>query len=138
MQNDNRWVFESNDPLDACKHRTEFVAYLKHVATADSDFDAAELVYGELIGNVVRHARGRIKVVLEWHEGLAELCVADHGGGFSRNFTVPQAVAGVNERGMQESGRGLSIVRQLSSAVRVDCDRDGCAVRATLPVWRAA
>jgi anti-sigma regulatory factor (Ser/Thr protein kinase) len=137
MQNDNRWVFESNDPLDACKHRTEFVAYLKHVATADSDFEAAELVYGELIGNVVRHARGHIKVVLEWHGGLAELCVADHGAGFFRNFSIPEAT-GVNERGMQENGRGLSIVRQLSNAVRVDCDRNGCAVRATLPVRRAA
>jgi len=137
MQNDNRWVFESNDPLDACKHRTEFVAYLKHVATADSDFDAAELVYGELIGNVVRHARGHIKVVLEWHEGLAELCVADHGAGFKRSFVMPESGAPI-DRGMQENGRGLSIVRQLSTDVRVDCDREGCEVRAVLPVRRVA
>src|SRR5471032_1253113 len=137
MRNDNRWVFESNDPLEACQHRNEFVSYLRGVATPDSDFGAAELVYGELIGNVVRHARGHIRIVLEWHGGFAELCVEDHGAGFFRNFGLPENLA-ANERGMLENGRGLSIVRELASAVRVDCDGDGCHVRATLPVRRAA
>jgi len=137
VQTDNRWVFESNDPLEARTHRDAFVAYLRHQATPDSDFEAAELVYGELIGNVVRHAYGHIKVVVEWRDGMATLCVADHGGGFSRNFTLPESGADFN-RGMLENGRGLSIVRRLSSAVCVECDTAGCEVRAVLPVRRAA
>jgi len=137
VQNNNRWVFESNDPVDACSHRNAFVAYLRDVGTPDSDFEAAELVYGELIGNVVRHAYGHIKVVVEWHNGLATLCVADHGEGFFRDFTLPEAEGG-DHRGMLENGRGLSIVRQLANAVRVDCDKSGCEVQAVLPVRRAA
>jgi anti-sigma regulatory factor (Ser/Thr protein kinase) len=137
VQSDNRWVFESNDPLEACTHRNAFVAYLRHVATPDSDFEAAELVYGELIGNVVRHAYGHIKVVVEWRDNLATLCVADEGNGFYRNFALPESAVEFN-RGMLENGRGLAIVRQLSNGVRVNCDTEGCEVQAVLPVRRAA
>lgn len=123
------WRFESADAHEAHHARSELVAHLRERATDDSDIDAAALVYGELVGNVVRHAPGPIAVALEWHAGIAVLRVRDKGPGFdARGIGEPEPLA--------ESGRGLFIVRTLVPYLRVSRREPGTEAVAWLPVRR--
>lgn len=63
----------------------------------------AELVLGELAGNVVRHAPGPVEVILDFSNPSPVLHVIDEGPGFARAPMLPQDT-------MSESGRGLYIV----------------------------
>ena len=46
------------------------------------DVAAAELIFGELLGNVVRHAPGLVEITLDWTAELPVLHVLDNGPGF--------------------------------------------------------
>ena len=86
----------------------------------------AELVYAELVGNVVRHAPGPVDVALDTSGTLPVLSILDRGRGFS--FT-PHAAPDT----FSESGRGLFIVKALT--VDLNATRrpgGGCHVRAVL------
>ena len=123
------WRFESRDAHGAYRARRDLIAHLRDRATDDSDIDAAALVYGELVGNVVRHAPGPIAVALEWHAGIAVLRVRDSGPGFDwRSVGPPEPLA--------ESGRGLFIVRTLAKHLRVVRRERGMEAVAWLPVHR--
>jgi len=123
------WRFESRDAHGAYRARRDLIAHLRDRATDDSDIDAAALVYGELVGNVVRHAPGPIAVALEWHAGIAVLKVRDHGPGFDiRSVAAPDPLA--------ESGRGLFIVRSIAQFLRVVRRESGTEAVAWLPVRR--
>lgn len=123
------WRFESRDAHGAYDVRSDLVAHLQARATDDSDIYAAELVFGELVGNVVRHAPGPISITLEWHAGIAVLRVRDSGPGFDwRAVEAPEPLA--------ESGRGLFIVRTLASRLRVVRRESGMEAVAWLPVRR--
>ena len=50
------WMFASEDARTAVDARTEFVEFLRSIGTGDELVYKAELVFGELLGNVVRHA----------------------------------------------------------------------------------
>jgi serine/threonine-protein kinase RsbW len=101
-------------------------------AGGTGDFPAAELVCGELVGNAVRHAPGRIVVRLEWDDDYPLLSVHDEGTSFRPDFRLP-------EDPMSEHGRGLYIVRALALSLDVmDIEGDGSQVLARLPVHRAA
>jgi anti-sigma regulatory factor (Ser/Thr protein kinase) len=65
----------------------------------------AELVFGELLGNVVRHAGGRVEIRLDGGEPDAVLHVLDEGSGFTRNPKLSDAWA--------EGGRGLALIEFL-------------------------
>ena len=108
-----KWLFEAQDATGAYEARGDLIAYLETRATADSDIDAAALVFGELVGNVVRHAPGPIAIELHWHEGTAVLRVRDQGPGFewSGCSHLPEPMA--------ESGRGLFIVETIASSLAI-------------------
>jgi anti-sigma regulatory factor (Ser/Thr protein kinase) len=92
------------------------------------DADSAELIYGELLANVVRHARGAVEVRLELHCGRPVLVVRDHGPGLRR---LPSPVG---RDPFAESGRGLAIVRRLSQELAVRAaPGGGTMVVAVLP-----
>jgi anti-sigma regulatory factor (Ser/Thr protein kinase) len=120
------WQFSSLQATDANRHRRAFVNHLRACAAADSDIDASAIIYGELVGNVVRHANGPIHVVLEWNGDAAVLHVRDHGFGFQCNFQLPPSDS--------ESGRGLFIVRELARGLALDCKPSGCEVTVVLPI----
>lgn len=123
------WTFESRDAHGAYDARSDLIAHLRARATDDSDIDAAALVFGELVGNVVRHAPGPISIALEWHAGIAVLRVRDSGPGFDwRDVGPPEPLA--------ESGRGLFIVRALAQHLRVVRRERGMEAVAWLPVHR--
>jgi anti-sigma regulatory factor (Ser/Thr protein kinase) len=109
-----KWSFESQDASGAYSVRSDLLAYLESYATDESDVDAAALIFGELVGNVVRHAPGPIAVDLHWEDGLAVLRVRDRGPGFEwvGHTMLPELFA--------ENGRGLYIVASVARSMRIN------------------
>jgi len=126
------WAFDADDARAAQHARGDFVQRLRNEADEFSDFDAAEIIFGELVGNVVRHAPGAIDVALEWSKSGAVLHAIDRGPGFT--FAPPKDVDL-----MLEGGRGLWLIDKFSSGVAVEYLRGfGTHVAVKLPVWRDA
>jgi len=116
--------------LRATDVRRTVVAHLKREASADSDFDAAELIVGELLANVFKYAPGSFHVGLSWEHGFAVFEIRDHGQGFS--FPRPQPPQG------QAGGHGLRLAATLAREMSVRRVNDqGNLVRAVLPVAHA-
>jgi anti-sigma regulatory factor (Ser/Thr protein kinase) len=124
-----RWSFESADAGRAYSARDGLLAYLESHADGGSDIEAAALIFGELVGNVVRHAPGPIAIDLSWERGVAVLRVTDRGPGYRWNGAarLPDSTA--------ESGRGLFIVYKVALRLRVSRVRgNGTVATAWLPV----
>ncbi|MGC2128491.1 MAG: SpoIIE family protein phosphatase [Candidatus Aquilonibacter sp.] len=105
--NIRRWSFASLDAEGLSRMRREFRALLIGYGLSELRLETAELVLGELAGNVVRHAAGAVEFVLDNTGGDLVLHVIDDGPGFERAPMLPIDV-------MSESGRGLFIVSQLT------------------------
>jgi anti-sigma regulatory factor (Ser/Thr protein kinase) len=126
------WSFDGSDAMAAHGARASFVRALREAGAPDSDFGAAELIFGELVGNVVRHAPGRIEIDLVWSGEAPVLHVLDRGASFDLAAVLPTDV-------MQESGRGLFLVELLGEGFAVDAlPRRGNHARVTLPIRRRA
>ena len=112
------------------RQRRAFRHSLTSLAQPESDIDAAELIYGELVANTVRYANGAVEARLELHDGDPPvLVVRDHGPGLRVRPWAP------HRDPYAESGRGLGLVELLAREVAVDdADGGGTIVRATLPV----
>jgi PAS domain S-box-containing protein len=101
-----RWRFDPRDWRRAYDVRETLAETLSAYGTG-VDLPAAELVFGELVGNAVRHAPGFVDVELTWDDdGTPVLHVTDDGPGYSPRTGLPPDDA--------ESGRGLYIVAQLT------------------------
>ena len=123
------WTFEAPDAMEAEPARGAFGRWLATVA--DGDVYAATVIFGELVGNVVRHAPGPIEMRAEWQGSDLVLHVLDRGPGFEPTLRLP-------DDGLSESGRGFFIVDALARRVDVNASRQGTHVRAVLPVTRKA
>lgn len=106
------WSFKADDARAAENARSDFCAYLKQHVADRTLTENAELIFGELIGNVVRHAPGPVEVELDWAGGNPTLHVIDTGAPFTPPDHLP------NE--LSESGRGLFIVRTMSADFEVE------------------
>jgi PAS domain S-box-containing protein len=104
------WRFLSDDALIAAPSRASFTAYLRNRGVDNERIAEAEVVFGELVGNVVRHAPGPIEIELYWAE-VPSLIVRDRGPGFELRETVPDLYA--------EGGRGLFLMRYLGAELSV-------------------
>jgi anti-sigma regulatory factor (Ser/Thr protein kinase) len=124
-----QWSFDTRDARAARETRVDFARYVSRRFGTNADVMAAELVLGELIGNVVRYAPGPARVTATFDDRGVTIDVSDTGAGLSRPH-VP------NESGaLNESGRGLAIVRRLARSLEIECAQDdGCCVRARLDV----
>ena len=112
---DSGWRFHSDDAGSATSARTSFVAYLRSKGYAQEQVSQAELVFGELVSNVVRHAPGPIDIELRCKEEVALLKVADRGRWLkdqSHQTTLPSDV-------FAEGGRGIYIVESLVGPIFV-------------------
>jgi len=79
-----------------------------------ADFLArAELIFGELLGNVVRHAPGPVEISLFRSRDGALLHVLDSGTAFELSEQLPADL-------LSERGRGLYIVRCLARSLKVE------------------
>ena len=108
-----RWSFDAENARAAQDARGQFVRYLRKNAAPGGDISMAELVFGELIGNVVRHAPGSIEIDLDWADEYPVLHVLDRGPHFDVSSTLPDNV-------LSESGRGLFIVNALTRSLRIE------------------
>jgi len=123
------WSCVRSDARDASTARREVREFLAHHADGDSDLDAAELIVGELIANVVRHAPGPIGIYCSWRDEHATLVIADRGPGIPRVRPVPAPEA--------ERGRGLLIVEALARTCIIEhATPYGSRVVVELPVRR--
>ncbi len=111
-QNMWRRNLTSLDPDGLSRVRHEFRSVLVGFGLSEQRVETAELVFGELAGNVVRHAPGSVEVVLDHRASEIVLHVIDNGPGFERAPMLPIDV-------MSESGRGLFIVSQLTREFNV-------------------
>jgi serine phosphatase RsbU (regulator of sigma subunit)/anti-sigma regulatory factor (Ser/Thr protein kinase) len=126
-----RWTVDGADLAGLGAVRHAIAARLAERGfTADECF-VAEVIAGEFLGNVARHAGGQAEVALDVRDTHAALHVLDRGAGGA-------APAGGGE--MDESGRGLLIVERLAGELRIEPRPGGglhvCAVlpHSSLPV----
>jgi PAS domain S-box-containing protein len=132
MGNRAHWSFDASDAMAAHGARAPFMRALRENGADDADYGAAELIFGELVGNVVRHAPGKIEIDLVWTAEAPVLHVLDRGSSFDLAAVLPRDI-------MQESGRGLFLVELLGEDFMVDAlPRRGNHARVTLPIRRAA
>jgi PAS domain S-box-containing protein len=103
------WRFGASDALSAEPTRRRLSEWLAQRAHGDSC--AAELIYGELIGNVVRHAPGAIDVDVVCDNDRVRLFVQSSGPPFELRPRLPESP-------MSEGGRGLFIVNTLGANLR--------------------
>jgi PAS domain S-box-containing protein len=113
-----RWMFETNDAGAAHQARHSFVAALRDGGLRSDRLDCAEIVFGELLANVVRYAPGPIEVMFDWSEATPVLHFLDRGPGFTLAPKLPTDV-------LSERGRGLYIVWSLTDDFNVTPRHDG-------------
>lgn len=124
------WSFDAENARAAQHVRGEFLQRLRSQAGARGDFGATEIIFGELIGNVVRHAPGPIDVALEWNGARAVLHVIDRGSGF---VYAPPAEVDL----MREEGRGLWLIHHFGLHFSIEpLEGFGTHVSVELPVTR--
>jgi signal transduction histidine kinase len=123
-----RWSFDTRDARAAREARVEFAKHVERMYGTRADVMAAELILGELIGNVVRYAPGEALVTASFDSRGVTIDVADRGNGFSRPHVKSENWL------LNESGRGLAIVERFAR-LEIRCAKDdGCRVRARLDV----
>jgi len=99
------WRFGADDALQAQSTRRRLRAWLEERTVGDAE--AAELIYGELIGNVVRHAPGSIDVDV-CIANRVRLIVQSAGESIALDPRLPDSP-------LSETGRGLYIVDRLGA-----------------------
>jgi anti-sigma regulatory factor (Ser/Thr protein kinase) len=113
-----RWSFDADDRLAATEARRAFVEALRQGGALEGDIPGAELVFGELLGNVVRYAHGAVEMVLDWSGSRPPVLHAlDRGPGF---LLVPRLPTDL----LSENGRGLFLVSTVAEEFNVT-PRDG-------------
>jgi GAF domain-containing protein/anti-sigma regulatory factor (Ser/Thr protein kinase) len=108
-----RWAFDAENARAAQDARNQFMRYLRSHGGEETEIAMAELIFGELVGNVVRHSPGSIDIDLDWSGEFPVLHVIDRGRKFGLTGSLPKDL-------LSESGRGLFIVRQLSRNLVVE------------------
>lgn len=115
---EREWRFLSTDARAAALARAEIGALVAR--TRPDESFAAELAFGELIANAVRHAPGPVVARCRIApDGAATIELDDAGSGF-----VP---APISADLFAESGRGLALLRRLTSDVHVGSTPSGGA-----------
>ncbi len=108
------WNLSLDDARTAVDARSHFVAFLNGIQSDPNFINTAELVFGELLGNVVRHAPGPVEISVDLNDESLVLHVIDSGPPLQAvERHLPEDV-------LSERGRGLFIVEQLASDVRIE------------------
>ena len=106
-----RWTFPSDDPRGAQRARHEFADFVGTRLGGLIEGQFAEMVFGELVSNVVRHAPGPVEVIADATGVDLVLHVVDDGPGFHHVPSLPDIFS--------ESGRGLFMVAALTEEFHV-------------------
>lgn len=108
----SRWLFDANDGIRAHTVRYQFLERLQDAGFGAKELAGAELVFGELIGNVFRYAGGLVDVILDISGGAPVLHVLDGGNGFEFRPRLPELYA--------EQGRGLFLVKAFADEFSIE------------------
>jgi anti-sigma regulatory factor (Ser/Thr protein kinase) len=120
------WTLYVNDAGAAVDARANFVRFLQGVGNTEDFLDRAELVFGELLGNVVRHAPGPVEITVELNDDAIVLHVIDSGPPLrTAKHRLPDDL-------LSERGRGLFIVEQLAAEMHVERIKRGNHISVTL------
>jgi serine phosphatase RsbU (regulator of sigma subunit)/anti-sigma regulatory factor (Ser/Thr protein kinase) len=123
-----RWKLGSDAAPDVAAARRRVVQILRSWGANDDALFTCELIFGELIANVVDYAPGGFEVVLDGRGARPVLHVLDEGRGFTLVPRLPSDL-------LSERGRGLFLIWTLSEDFNVSVRSDGGAhARAVLPV----
>jgi anti-sigma regulatory factor (Ser/Thr protein kinase) len=127
------WRFKSAREIYASAMQAKLMELLRRDGSPESDFDAAELICVELIGNLIRHAQGPVTIRLDWSGEFPQLSVSDD----AKRYAAPAISLPADP--LAESGRGLYIIRALAKDLSLsDGGGTGGTTCATLPVRRAS
>lgn len=107
------WSLAAEDACTTAGARSQFAEFLR-TQCDDPDFvSQSELVFGELLGNVVTHAPGPVEIQLFREDAGIILHVIDSGSAFDFSRRLPNDV-------LSERGRGLFIVQHIAREVSVE------------------
>ncbi len=108
------WSFAVEDPRAAADARQTFVDYLRSRLDDEHRILRGELIFGELLGNVVRYAPGPVEINLYCDaDGGSRLHVIDSGPLFELSNRLPSD-------SFSELGRGLFIVQHIGKHLTVE------------------
>ncbi len=107
-----RWRYDRIDREISLELRQRLARTLDEHGFDREATERAELVLGELIGNIARHAPGSLEVIVDLSSPSPVLHVIDDGPGFERAPMLPRDL-------LSESGRGLYIVSELTDEFSV-------------------
>jgi serine phosphatase RsbU (regulator of sigma subunit)/anti-sigma regulatory factor (Ser/Thr protein kinase) len=128
LPNGRRWSFDVSDYEAASDLRRRVMESLRSDARLRGDYQAVELILGELLGNVARHTPGAIVVDFQLQDGRAYLSVSDEGPGM-----CPGAPS-LPDDALAETGRGMFLIGTLARSYDVRSSAAGTTVRAELPL----
>jgi serine phosphatase RsbU (regulator of sigma subunit)/anti-sigma regulatory factor (Ser/Thr protein kinase) len=123
-----QWTTDARSERSARRVKRALLWQLGEMTASDADLTSAELVINELLGNVARHTPGPAEVTLEWHDEQATIRITDRG----RAFTPPDGSTRADL--LDESGRGLFLVRCVAHDLRIERTASGNRVSVVLPV----
>jgi anti-sigma regulatory factor (Ser/Thr protein kinase) len=125
------WSFDTTTVVAAGVRRAFVDCLAVKADTTPIDVAAAELIFGELLGNVIRHAPGPVEIILDWTGPLPVLHMLDEGPGFVSRRSRER----LPTDDWSESGRGLFIINACATAfsVRNRSEGRGTHASATLP-----
>jgi anti-sigma regulatory factor (Ser/Thr protein kinase) len=119
------WKFTADDQRSAGAARREFISYMEQCRVSPIAIHDSELIFGELIGNAIRHVGGTVHAQLALQGNEVLLCVTD--GEPVSQLKIPR------REPHDESGRGLLIVHALAQRVWVERGQRSKAVCVALP-----
>lgn len=134
------WRLGPGDAVTARTIRHAITGCLREAAGPGADLDAAELVVGEVLANVVKHTTSPAMVGLGWEHGHPVLSVTEPDSPqppITPSDGLPAHA--LPEDPMATTGRGLYLVTRLSKGLRVDsAEQRGTTIRVTLDLIRPA
>jgi anti-sigma regulatory factor (Ser/Thr protein kinase) len=123
------WSLSRENIALASAFRRQFALVLSELILSQEGLDDAQLIFGELTGNALRHGADPITITLESVGTHAMLHVDDSGQGF------PLRDVRHLEPALLEHGRGLLIVQTLARSFSVQHLLPiGCRVSVELPI----
>jgi anti-sigma regulatory factor (Ser/Thr protein kinase) len=107
-----RWRFDPVWPDLARRARAELCAELERCGLDSVQILDAELIFAELMGNLVRYAPGTAELIFEGQDSRFVLHLLDKGPGFAFAPRLPADL-------FSQSGRGLFLITQLAAEFSV-------------------
>lgn len=124
---EHKWQFSAREVQGVTAARREFTAHLRAVANGEANFDAAALIFGELIANAIKYGRDPIVAKVESNAAYAQLVIEDGGGGFVSDHLRPPEPTSTG-------GRGFAIATTLARSIQLE-KLPGCfRITVELPV----